>query len=367
MNVRIKRTKIRLWVTAGVIVAALGCGAALAAERGGASPRAATVTLTFANSDGEFDAIPEVKRFVDRAKTLSGGQLQLNVIGEWGQGKPRYERTVVRDVQRGKADLAWVGVRVLDTFGVKSFQALQAPMLIDSYPLQRAVLRSEMPARMLADLEPIGLVGLSLVANELRHPFATKAPLAKPADFKGKRIRVYASDVQTRTMRALGARPSYEGWADVHGALITGELQGMESDLANYVHNGYESDVPFATVNVTLWPRTIALVANAKAFAALSSEQQDWLRQAAADATDYSLKLPNTDQKKLNAACRLGARAVMATPADLAALTKALAPVYTTIERDANTKSFVHAIRALKRKTPARPLTVPAGCATRAR
>jgi TRAP-type transport system periplasmic protein len=369
MKVLFKRTKIRSWVTAaGAIVAALACGAALAAERGGgASHRAATVTLTFANSDGDFAAIPEVGRFVDRVKAISRGQLQLDVVGEWGQGKPSYERAVVRDVQRGKTHLAWVGVRVLDTVGVKSFQALQAPMLIDSYALQRAVLRSDMPARMLADLEPIGLVGLSLVANELRHPFATKTRLATPADFRGKRIRVYASEVQTLTMQALGAKPSYEGWADVRDALTQGKLQGLESDLANYVNNEYANVAPFATVNVTLWPRTIALVANAKAFAALSSEQQGWLRQAAADATAYSLKLPNADQQKLNVACSLGARAVVATPADLAALTKALAPVYTTIQRNANTKSFVHAIRVLKRKTPARPLTVPAGCATRAR
>ena len=77
-------------------------------------------------------------------------------------------------------------MRVLDTFGVKSFQALPAPMLIDSYPLQRAVLRSDMPAQMLADLEPIGLVGLSLVANELRHPFATKTRLAAPATSRAR-------------------------------------------------------------------------------------------------------------------------------------------------------------------------------------
>ncbi len=365
MKRSVERTRIRLWVTmaTGAGVAVLVCGVAVAAEGGSPSARAEAVTLTFANSDGDFGGIPEVGRFVDRVKTLSGGQLKLNVIDAWGQGKPSYERTVIKDVQRGKADLAWVGVRVLDTFGVKSFQALQAPMLIDSYPLQRAVLRSDMPASMLADLGPIGLTGLSLVANELRHPFATKTRLANPADFRGKRVRVYASEVQTLTMRALGARPSYEGWADVRDALVRGKLQGMESDLSTYVNNDYPSVAPLATVNVTLWPRTIALVANAKSFAALTPEQQGWLRQAAADATAYSLKLPNTDQQKLNVACKAGAHAVIATPADLAALTKALAPVYTAIERNTKTKNFVHAIRALKQRTTARSLTVPMGCA----
>ena len=85
------------WVmAAAAVVVVLALGAVLAVERGGASPRAATVTLMFANSDGDFAAIPEVGRFVDRVKAISRGQLQLNVVSEWGQGKPSYERTVVR-------------------------------------------------------------------------------------------------------------------------------------------------------------------------------------------------------------------------------------------------------------------------------
>jgi len=332
-------------------------------EVGKASSRAEAVTLTFANGDDSFVGVPEVERFVARVESLSHGRIRLNVMSEWGQGKPSYERTIVRDVQRGKADIAWVGVRVIDTFGVKSFQALQAPLLIDSYPLQRAVLRSEMPARMLAGLDRIGLVGLSLVANKLRHPFGTK-PLAGRSDYKGKRIRVFASNVQTLTMRALGAQPSHEGWADLAGALIQHELQGMETDLTTYSagDSDYPSIAPYATVNVTLWPRTIALVANGKAFAALSSEQQGWLRQAAADATAYSLRLPDPDQKALNRACAAGARAVVATPADLAALKAAVAPVYASIERDTQTRSFVQAIRALKRRTLAPALAVPKKC-----
>ena len=182
----------------------------------------------FANSDGEFAAIPEVERFVDRVKTLSRGQLQLNVISEWGQGKPSYERTVVKDVQRGKADFAWVGVRVLDTFGVKSFQALQAPLLIDSYPLQQAVLRSDMPAKMLADLDSIGLVGLSLVANELRHPFATKTTARHARRLQGQanpRVRVAGANAdharagRKAELRRVGRRPRrpHPGQVGGHG------------------------------------------------------------------------------------------------------------------------------------------------------
>ena len=176
---------------------------------------------------------------------------------------------------------------------------------------------------------------------------------------------MYASEVQTLTMQALGARRLRRVGRRPQRS-HAGQAAGPRVRPCQLRQQRVRERRAVRDRHVTLWPRTIALVANAKAFAALSPEQQGWLRQAAADATAYSLKLPNTEQQKLNVACRLGARAVIATPGDLAALTKALAPVYTTIQRNANTKTFVHAIRALKRKAPARPLTVPAGCATRA-
>ena len=44
-------------------------------------------------------------------------------------------------------DLGVVGTQVFDTLGVTSFQALNAPMLLDSYPLQAAVLESRLPDR----------------------------------------------------------------------------------------------------------------------------------------------------------------------------------------------------------------------------
>ena len=48
----------------------------------------------------------------------------------------------MRAVAAGQVDLGWSGTRVFDTMGVTSFQALHAPMLIDSYALQHAVIAS---------------------------------------------------------------------------------------------------------------------------------------------------------------------------------------------------------------------------------
>ena len=179
------------------------------------------------------------------------------MVSDWGQGKPSYERTVVKDVQRRKADLAWVGVRVLDTFGIKSFQALQgANICIDSYPLHKPCCEATCPRRCSPIWTRSASSGCHSSPTSCRHPFATKTRLVAPGDFKNKKIRVYASEsANAFDAGASAPLPSYEGWADVRDALTRGKLQGLESDLANYVNNEYTNVARFATVNIhTLRP-----------------------------------------------------------------------------------------------------------------
>ena len=150
----------------------------------------------------------------------------------WGAGAPDYEPGVLRDVRDGKADLAWLGTRVFDTVGVHSFQALSAPLLVDSYALEKAVLQGPLPARMLAGLQPIGLVGLTVLGDKLRKPFGTKHYLLEPADYAGLAFRTYDSDVQEQAVRALGAHPSDIGWAGLYDALKSGTLRGRRPTSA---------------------------------------------------------------------------------------------------------------------------------------
>src|SRR6185312_15248972 len=89
--------------------------------------------------------------------------------------------------------------------------------------------------------------------------------------------------------RALGARPSAQGWKEVAPALAAGRLDGLEVDLNTYEGNDYAAIAPFLTLNVPLWPRTTVLFANPAALGKLSDEQRDWIRQAADEASRYSL------------------------------------------------------------------------------
>jgi TRAP-type transport system periplasmic protein len=349
----------------GALAAAIVAGGATAAaaegppdKSGGSSP----VTLTLLNSDdSDLSGVPGLQRFIDRVRALSGGTVRIEVRPQ-NDGHTAFEHRVVRDVKANRAQLAWVGTRVWDTLGVKTFRALHAPMLVDSYPLEAAVLRSDLPQKMLAGLDGTGVVGLAILADNLRYPAGVTRPLREPADFAGIRFRSLTSATQAASLRALGARPSGEGWADLGDAFNSGRVKGLEIDLKTYEDNAYAAVAPFLTVNVALWPRTTVLIANANALAKLTDEQDRWVRQAAAEAAAYSLTTLGEDQRVIPLQCRNGMKAVVASPAQLARLRKAFAPVYSSLRRDASTAAMIDAIAALKKGVKAAPAAVPKGC-----
>ncbi len=80
-------------------------------------------------------------------------------------------------------------------------------MLIDSYPLQQAVLDSDIPAEMLDGLDEIRLDGIAVLGDGLRKPIAVAEPLLGPADYAGITFEAFRSQDHADAIKALGAAP----------------------------------------------------------------------------------------------------------------------------------------------------------------
>jgi len=258
---------------------------------------------------------------------------------------------------------------VFDTIGVAGFRALSAPMLIDSYPLENAVLNSSLPVRMLAGLSTMHLTGLAVLGDALRRPVGVHRPLLAPADWRGLSIGTYRSGVQEQAIRALGATPVVAFGPYRTHDLATGAIQGFELDMQRYVHSVPVLSARYVTANVALWPLFDVLFANPARLASLTAQQRGWLQQAAADAARTSVPLvAGQNGPYIKQACAMGARFATATPADLAALRQSLAVVYQKLKADPQASAFLRQIQQLKKSTPPGPApaipAIPAGCAT---
>jgi TRAP-type C4-dicarboxylate transport system substrate-binding protein len=253
--------------------------------------------------------------------------------------------------------------------GVRSFQALTAPMLIDNYELERAVIQSALPRKMMPGLDGLDIRGLGVLAGGLRRPIDVERPLLRPADWQGLRFSVIRSRGQTEAIRALGARTTDIWGAARQDAAGEQRIDGFEMNYYLWSFVIDPSVVPYVAANVNLWPETAVLLANPDRLSKLSRSQQGWLQQAAADAAARSTSLFENEGPLIASLCTQGARFSSASTAELAAMRRAFGPVYVDLARDPQTRHFIDQIEHLKRMT--RPAAAPsirsscAGAATR--
>jgi TRAP-type transport system periplasmic protein len=358
-----------------VLAVVLGCGLAAGcagsfseADKAGGM-RSAPALLRLAITASDAGDVPAVAAFAQRVEVLSGGELRIQIVGPWREFAPDAEAQVVRAVGSGTVDLGSVGSRVFDTVGVRSFQALSAPMLIDGYALERAVLTSGIPARMLAQVDGLRVTGLSVLGDGLRIPIGAHRALLGPGGWRGIGFGTYPGGVQEQAIRALGATP-----VEVFGpyrtrALETGAIEGFDFDLRRYARNPLLPAARYAAANVVLWPQFDVLIANPDRLAALTDRQRGWLRTAAAEAAARSVALARSgDVAGIGVVCARGARFSTATPAQLAALRRAFAPLYRTLGREPLTASYLAQIERLKRAVPPGPApSLPRGCSVGSR
>jgi TRAP-type C4-dicarboxylate transport system substrate-binding protein len=327
------------------IVAAAGCAGA-GDDRAGGKPEPTALTLTMANWD--VDRPEELQPFAGEVARLSGGKMRVEFRDRWlGWPWRRPESAVIHDVAAGKADLGWVGSRAWDDVGVSSFDALHAPLLVDSYALQGEVLESGIPGEMLEGLEPLRLVGLGILPGPLRKLLGVERPLRQAADFRGLRIGITESRVARETFRALGANAI----AFPAGARIGG-FDGIEQQVASIEGNTYDDAAKYLTTNINLWPRPLVVFMNEAAFAALEPAQRAVLRESIRNALSETLAASRSRERDAAAAlCRRGLRFVVANKAEVSTVREALAPVYRELERDDQTRALIARIAELRQAT----------------
>jgi TRAP-type transport system periplasmic protein len=328
----------------------------------------APVVLRLANTNGDLVFTPAVVDFVHRVEELSGGDLRIEAVDEWGDFASDAEQQVVKDVSAGEIDLGWVGTRVFDAMGVRSFQALTAPMLIDSYALESAVIESGITEQMMEGLDELGVAGLGVLPDGLRKPIGVTGPIPGPADWQGITFGTLRSNGQTEAIRALGATPAQVFGTEREERLANGTLDGFESSIwIHHRNDALRRLAPYVTSNVTLWPQMDVLLANPARLKSLTAEQRGWLEEAARDAAARSAALADKDDEALAVSCEAGARFAEASEADLAALQAAFAPVYMDLQRHPETRAFIERIRTLKHSTMPEPApAIPSDCTGKA-
>jgi TRAP-type C4-dicarboxylate transport system substrate-binding protein len=302
--------------------------------------------------------------FTDQVAELSHHRLTVALQEGWrGTDPSTAEADAIAAVETGVADIGIVPVRAWHQQGVTSFDALIAPMEIETRELNDMVLQSPIAADMLADMRgrsDTGLQPLGLLPGPIVRPIGITRNLTDLQEYRGARIVTPLSAVADRSLHALGAAPihSYFFGADVSG------FDGLAVQVDVVHSNGYDRFVRDIVSNVGLWPRSLLVVANSSVMDALPQSSSDLLAEAVRRAVGPSvIAQSQAEAAAVDTMCGAGRTAFVSAPLGrVAAFRHAFEPVYTWLRADPPTREFLRRIDQLKAEIasgPSEPMRCP--------
>ena len=263
------------------------------------------------------------------AAEVSGGAITIAPSFDGGD--------VASAIIDGDAELGMVPSRDWGAVGVTSLDVLEVPFLIDNDALALAVATSDIADRAMAGLDAVGVTGLAMWPEDLRHLFAldpSGADFSTPDGLADADVLVVAGIPGHDLITTLGGRiyAEYEAAGDLTGDRLTdapaGTLEGMVTGLWGA---GLPTDDVTVAGDLVVYSKYQMLVGNAQALDRLSEQQRAYLDEIVAAAHAAALGRHFTEAELAAQVCErggqvvsLGATAVGAFKAAAQPLTDAL-------------------------------------------
>ena len=127
------------------------------------------------------------------------------------------------------------------------FEVMAAPGLVNSFEHGQRIAADPAVQKLMLGLGAAkGLHGVGLALSQ-PSSIISKAPIRHLSDFKGKKIRVFASQFQTVALDRLGATPVAMTLGDVLPALQQGAIDGAVAGIGPFVHLHFGDAAKYVT------------------------------------------------------------------------------------------------------------------------
>lgn len=295
----------------------------------------------------------------EEAEQSTNGALHLAVDSALESGGIDQDLRILQRLQDGELDIGVIRAPTFSSVGLTSFQALQAPFLIDNDELAQRVSADPIAKEMLDRLDTIDLVGLALVPGGLRHPVGWHQPLLSLQDYQGAVINSRPSPDVDRLFAALGASTDHSVGQERITNASRGLLRGLDMSLLIHPSDGAPAAL---TTNVVLYTQFDVLAIRREAFAGLSSRQRAALEAALTRTVKQTQDSRPAEAAAAHAWCELpGQATVAARPEDLAMLRAAGTVLIDQLRKDAFTARVLDRINSLAVGTRLAELPICAG------
>ena len=254
----------------------------------GAAMAEEPVTLVYAEVNPLDTIVGQLASdFKEKVEELSGGSITIDLQPNGVLGA---EAQVLDGILMGgnTVDISRISAFALSSYGCTKATLLSLPYTFVSRDHFWNFANSDLAAEFLNEPQEIGLPlrGICYGEEGFRH-FFFKDPVETIEDLKGLKIRVSDDPVMNGLVNGLGASPTVVSFTELYSALQTGVCDAAEQPIANYKSNAFQEVAP----NLLLDGHTlgaIQLVITDNAWNKLSEQQQAWVMEAAAYASNLN-------------------------------------------------------------------------------
>jgi tripartite ATP-independent transporter DctP family solute receptor len=270
----------------------------------------------------------------------TGGKYNIKVFTNSTLGS---EADVLQQVKIGTLDMTRVSTA--------TFHNIVPETMVPSFPFIfrddahfKKFLVSPVADQVLASLDKAGYVGLALYDAGARSMY-TKTQVKTPADMKGMKIRVIASDLFVDMIGALGGSAIPIPTNEIYTALKTGLVEGAENNYPSYESMRHYEAAPFyAETQHTRIPEVV--VFSKKVWDTLSPDDQKVIREAAKESIAFYQKAwDERMERSKKITIEAGAKYNDVNKADFVALVK---PVWDKYAKTPEMKQLVQGIQDIK-------------------
>jgi tripartite ATP-independent transporter DctP family solute receptor len=224
------------------------------------SVSAAPITMKLGTATVSDVQVEAIKRFAENVEKRTNGRIvgKLFPGAQLGSNARMIER-----LQLGTLEV-WVGPPAYLVGVDPRFQILDTPGVFkDMNHAWQTTQDAKFRQTFLSIGEKKGLIGVSLFIYSPTS-FATRKPLRTLEDFKGRKLRVLASEMERAATNALGATAVPIDFSEVVPALERGTVDGMKSglsaftaikvyDVVKYVTLTHEAIIPEVMMVSKVW------------------------------------------------------------------------------------------------------------------
>lgn len=233
-----------------------------------------------------------MESFAKKVAEKSQGSIKINT---YPAGQLYNDKSMNDAIMSGGLDMGLNSTAMWTTV-IPAMNVLDVPFLLTNYDAVAKALNGEVGKTLAAEMQKKGVRPL-IWADYGYVQFAnSKAPIKKPEDFKGLKLRGYG-EIPAETIKALGGSPVTMGSAEVYMAIQRGTIDGQTSGTtAMYDRKMYEVTKYLTMTNHAFCEFVLAV--NDKFWGKLTPDQQKILQDAADEVRDDIRKATKAEDEK---------------------------------------------------------------------